>query len=528
MADRGAQMPISISKSALPSRAVRNAIGLRSFTPSLSQSQGSGNAIQWIVGGAFRLGKFLLSTLFNFASFTLSSLWGLIVQGVNFVWTFNWNASDQDLDRQARAQWNSLGGLLGGLAGNAFGWFACGILPGISIFTFNKAMGLYVLKEVGEEALEELAANVANVTRTIFRNLSRNAFTWAFKNFRRWMKEPGNQFAKALFGDRYDQVMREWGRQGGPSWSFASALEDRIERIPNKFLQQFLEEFLEESWDACVEAGFVVANSVESYLAMQKQSTGSILGPERIIEVMPDREAESEKLILAGPENVLKAQLPGVLANYQMVENRDIGQFVGEPWSDEARRGDLTLRLKIILYNVAAPPWERVRQGGIRRVTVTVPDVERSKLDWEKIRAACGGANGYLWGRFKATARLTNKRTMIVYGGTANEAEERLRTFLSLSDAKIKTIEVTEEMKEGDRLLNPGLYKEATRIYPAYCFVLNRELVIAGDRGKPVGKNRYVDRRGRLDLWTATKPHDWDTVVADVLRRSGSGNNFVP
>lgn len=521
-------MPISISKSALPSRAIRNAIGTRTFTPSLSQSQGSGNAIQWIVGGAFRLGKFLLSTLFNFASFTLSSLWGLIVQSVNFVWNFNWNISDQDLDKQARATWDSLGGLLGGLAGNAFGWFACGILPGVSIFTFNKAMGLYVLKEVGEEALEELAANVAAVTRTIFRNLAQNAFSWGFKNFRRWMKDRNNPFTKAIFGPRYEQVMKEWGRQGGPSWSFASALEDRIEKIPNKFVQQFVEEFLEESWDACVEAGFVVANSVESYLAMQKQSTGSILGPERIIEVIPDREAESEKLILAGPENVLKAQLPGVLASYQLVENRDIGQFVGQTVPDEARMGDLTLRLKIILYNVAAPPWEGSRNPKVRRVTVTIPDIKRSKLDWEDIRAACGGRNGYMWGRFKAVAKLTNGRRLEVWGATKAEAEDRCKIFAALSEAEIRTLNVTEELKEGDRLANPGLYKESERIYPAYCFILNREKILSRDRGRPVGKHRYEDKRFRLDLWTSTKPFDWDETVQEALLRAGSINTSSP
>lgn len=521
-------MPISLSKSALPSRAIRNAIGLRSFTPSLSQSQGSGNAIQWIVGGAFRLGRFLLSSLFSFASFTLSSLWGLIVQAVNFTWTFNWNASDADLDRQARAQWDSLGGLLGGLAGNAFGWFACGILPGVSIFSFNKAMALYVLKEVGEEALEELAANVANVTRTIFRNLARNAFSWAFKNFRRWMKEPGNQFAKALFGDRYDQVMREWGKQGGPSWSFASALEDRIEKIPNKFLQQFLEEFLEESWDACVEAGFVVANSVESYLAMQRQSVGSVLGPERVIEVVPDREAEDEKLILAGPENLIRAQLPGLMVHHQLIENRDIGQFVGEPAIDHGRKGELALRLQIMLYDSPAPPFRSARRGKPTEVTVTIPDVKRSKLDWETIKQACGGRNGYMWGRFKAEARLTNGRRLKVYGVTKDEAEDRLKIYAGLSEAEIKTYNITEEVKEGDRLANPGLYKEATRIYPAYCYVINRERILAGDRGRPVGKIRYEDKRFRLNLWTPTKPHDWDELIREALLRTGTGGTSSP
>lgn len=518
-------MPITLLKSALPSRSVRNAIGLRTFTPSLSQEQKSGNIIQRVVGGAFRLGKFLLAPLFNFAAFSLSSLWGLIVQARNFIWTFNWNVSDTDLDRQARARWENMGSLLGGLAGNAFGWFSCGVLPGVSMFRFNPAMAVYVLKEVGEEALEELAANAAFVVRTIFRNLAQDAFSWGFKNFRHWMKQPDNVFAQALFGERYAQVMKNWGRQGGPSWSFASALEEVVESIPNRFWRGFAEEFLEEAWDSCVEAGFVVANSVESYLAMQRMQQETILGSERVIEVTPDREATEEKIILAGPENVVRAQLPAILTQHQLIENRDIGQFVGEVVEDYARRSDLALRLQIILYNSPAPPFNR---GNPTKVTVTIPDVKRGKLDWETIRLACGGKNGYMWGRFRAEARLTNGRRLKVYASTKAEAEDRLKIFAALSEAEIKTYNVTEEVKEGERVENPGLFKDTTRVYPAFCFVINRELVLAGDRGRPVGKRKYKDKRFRLELWESVKPPNWDTTIVEALRRGSEATNPAP
>lgn len=522
-------MALELVKSALSSREVRTAIGNRVFKPnSLSSAQKSGGLTQWIVGGLARLGGFLLSALVGLASWTLSALWGLIVQSVNYVWNFNWNVTDKDLDRQAQARWNSYASTLGGLAGNTFGWFACGILPGVTIFAFNKAMGLYVLKNVGEEALEELSANVAAVVRQSIRNLSANAFTWAFKNTRNWLKQPNNVFAQALFGNRYAQVMKEWGKQGGPSWSFASALEDRIEKIPNQFLRNFLEEFLEEAWDACVEAGFVVANSVESYLAMQKEAQRQILGPERIVEVTPDRESEGERIVLAGPEELVKTQLPQALLIHQFVDNRDIGQFVGETIEDHARVGDLGLRLKIILYNTQAPPWRGARNQNPTCVTVTIPDVKRAKLDWADIRQACGGKNGYMWGRFRAEARLDNGRRLKVYGSTKQEAEDRLRSFATLSTAEIKTFNITEEVKEGDRLVNPGLYKETKRVYPAYCFVINRELVLAADQGKPTGKRRYRDKKFRLELWTDQKPYDWDELIQDVLKRSGSASSSSP
>lgn len=517
-------MGLEIIKSALSSREVREIIGTRLFKPSaLSSQQKSGGLTQAIVGGLLRLGGFLLSSIVGFASWSLSALWGLIVQSISYLWTFDWNVPDKQLDSRVKSQWESYASTLGGTAGNLFGWFACGVLPGVSIFAFNKALGLYVLKNVGEEALEELAANVANAVRQGFRNVAQASFIESFKNFRRWMKEPNNTFAKALFGKDYAKVMKAWGAQGSPSWSFAIQLEKRVESIPNRFLQNFVEEFLEEAWDACVEAGFVVANSVESYLAMQREAKAQVLGPERIIEVLPDRSADEERIILAGPEELVKAQLPQALLHHQLIENRNIGQFVGQSVEDEAREGDLGLRLKILLYNVPAPPWEGARNEKPRRVTVTIPDVKRSRLDWADIRAACGGQNGYLWGRFRASAKLSNGRRLECFGATKQEAEDRCKAFIVLSEAELKTITVTEELKEGDRLVNPGLYKETTRVYPAYCFILNRERVLVGDQGRPVGKYRYRDARFRLELWGSNKPYDWEDIVQDALSKSGSG-----
>lgn len=514
-------MPLQIIKSALRSRAVRSEIGIRKIEPGvLSRGTGLGELGSHIVNGLGKLLGFIVSSVINVASWGLTEIWSLIVQASTFVWNFNWNISDKDLDRQIKGQWDSFGSLLGGLAGNAFGWFSCGILPGASIFAFNRALGLYVLKEVGEEALEELAGNLSNVVRQSIRNVASQTFAWVFKNWRNWMKQPNNVFAKALFGDRYKDVMKEWGKSGGPVWSFAKKVEDKVESISDPFWRNFVEEFLEEAWDGCVEAGFVVANSVESYLAMQKQSKNLILGPERLIEITPDREAEEEKIILSGPEELIKTQLPQTLATHQLLDNRDVGQIVGQPADDEARGAELTLRLKIILYNSPAPPWRGRRVDRPTQVTITIPDVRRTALDWEKIRYACGGQNGYLWGRFKAVAWLTNRRSLTVYGASASEAEQRLKLFAALSEAQIKTINITEETKEGDRLLNPGLYKEVTRVYPAYCFVMNRELVLAGDKGRPVGKQRYRDKRYRLNLWQSTKPYDWEEKIAEVLRKS--------
>ncbi len=180
----------------------------------------------------------------------------------------------------------------------------------------------------------------------------------------------------------------------------------------------------------------------------------------------------------------------------------------------------LALRAKIKLFSVSEPPYVSTKGKRVTEVTVSIPDISRNKLDWERIKTACGGANGYLWGRFKATAQLSNGRPFVVYGSTADQAENNLKRFLTLSTAEIVTISVTEELKEGARLTNPRLQKEATRVYPAYITIVNRDLQLATDRGKPTKKGNYKDRSTRIELWGSRKPSDFEAVIADVLKKA--------
>jgi hypothetical protein len=153
-------------------------------------------------------------------------------------------------------------------------------------------------------------------------------------------------------------------------------------------------------------------------------------------------------------------------------------------------------------------------------VNVQISDVDRAKLDWDRLIAVCGGRNGYLWGRFRAHAVLSNGRPLTVYGGTPAEAEDRLSAFLTLTDSEIRTLSITEEKKEGARLRNPKMYKETTRVYPAFLTIINRERLETFDRGNRSLEGNYLDKKARIDLWRQTPPADFDDIIRELLRRS--------
>lgn len=452
---------------------------------------------------------------------SLTNLWSTFTTAAIELYYFDWNTPDSTLDQQARQSWMQFSSILGGTAGQALGFFACGIVPGSSLMAFDERLAMHVLRDVGEEAFEELSYQFSYALQLSIRNMARQTANWLYKGARRWLKEPGNPFAQALFGPRTAEVQAAWGESNGQSWSFAQAVEERIEQIPSTFWQNFTEELIEEAIDSCIEAGYIVTQSIESYYAAQKAAQALENANHKIVEITPNKANDAEKIVLAGPEAEIRGQIPSILAHHQMIEDRDIGQLVGQPLDDYIRpRPFEGLRLHFKLFSLQSPPYARRGPDRLVEVNVQVSDVDRTKLDWDRLIACCGGRNGYLWGRFRAHAILTNGRPLTCYGATPDEAQDRLRAFLTLSDAEIRTISVTEEIREGARQENPKLYKETTRVYPAYLTIINRERLLTFDRGQRSREGNYIDKRARIDLWRATQPADFEEVITELLRRS--------
>jgi hypothetical protein len=70
----------------------------------------------------------------------LPFLWNFAVKAITFVYNFNWNVTDAELDQQLEAKLNALYGMTGSVAGQLMGYFVCGALPGAVAFAFNPAV----------------------------------------------------------------------------------------------------------------------------------------------------------------------------------------------------------------------------------------------------------------------------------------------------------------------------------------------------------------------------------------------------
>ena len=198
---------------------------------------------------------------------------------------------------------------------------------------------------------------------------------------------------------------------------------------------------------------------------------------------------------------------------------------MGQTTNEYVRAKPQALKLKVLFYSVKEPPWRMSGSGDITKATYNVPFISRTKMDWTTIKTACGGNNGYLWGRFRCTANISdsngNIRQMQVYGSTENDAEQRLKALLALSEGSIVTLTTAEEKKEGRRAADKLMYKETTRIYPAYFTIVNSEKIISESHNATLNGN-YFRSKGRVPLWTETEPPDAADTIRETLRVKGS------
>lgn len=292
-------MALSLTLSSLASRATRTAsagtTGIRRIATNAitSSQQNNESPLVSIYDGLNRFGECLMKlairSITSIFAFSFYRLWGWVVSGALQIVNFNWNITDRQLDEQIEQAEIALRGARGALRGATLGYAICGFIPTATIAVFNEAMALYALKELGEEAAEEIGALAANYINLQLQKNAKQNFANLYKNYRSILRPAAVATANLLvqFGvlsqDTVDKAVTERKKP----WSFHSLLEDSIESVPNLGDRQELEEFWENLEESCIEAGYIVAGSIDAYLAQQQVSNSSLLGNTRTVMLSP-------------------------------------------------------------------------------------------------------------------------------------------------------------------------------------------------------------------------------------------------
>jgi len=289
-------MPLTLNLSALSSRATRLAstgnAGVRRIAALATSSEEDDDGILSSVYNAVeKFGQSLmrraLTILSGIFTFSWSKFWASCTSAVRFVLNFNFNATDDQLDQQIKQAEIALAAAKGSLAGQSLGFAICGFLPAATIAVFNEPLALYMLKELGEEAADEIASSLATLVQLQVQQAARQVFTSLFKNYRTLFRGAAVGFAQQLanIGIFTQDSVDKANKNRNQPWSIAGALEESIESIKDPALQAYAEELWEEFGESCIEAGFIIANSADSYYAQQRIANESMFGSEHTVEI---------------------------------------------------------------------------------------------------------------------------------------------------------------------------------------------------------------------------------------------------
>ena len=333
-----------------------------------------------------------------------------------------------------------------------------------------------------------------------FRLGAQATFLWLYKDVRRALKDPNNIFGQGLRAVLGSKTIDNWGT--GESWTIAKAVEKKIESIPSAFWRNFTEQMLEEGSEACIEAGFAVASGIDAWLAQQAMQNVSVLGSDRTVEVTPDRSAPDERIILSGPEAVLRPTIVNVLATHQMLGNRDVGVLInGTPVDDTITPGVQERRLVIEFKEKTAPPWVMPDGKRARKRQITVFDVKRG-LTWEEVKLA---AKQYTSGQRLITARLDNGHQMQCYASTENEGVQKIEELLKLS-----TAEVLPNGVRDSGYVNPTARRRQLPylVYPSKAVLVWKRRAADLDGREDIAGQSWEEQRIEFDLWPDSEPAD--------------------
>ncbi len=196
-----------------------------------------------------------------------------------------------------------------------------------------------------------------------------------------------------------------------------------------------------------------------------------------------------QDIVLFGRQRDLKLAILQSMANQRIVWNKDVGQIIGLPAADAISAKPQERKLEIIFKETKQPPW-KIKGRYSKTIGYTIPEPKKG-LTYTQIISV---VQPFDWGPWRATAWLSNRRQMAVYGESRQESEKVLKKLATLSVAQIIKLHISEE-----RISDPKFKKLPTRMFPAYATLVSEPTDI---QGKPrQGDKGYKRERRRLNLY---------------------------
>lgn len=267
------------------------------------------------------------------------------------------------------------------------------------------------------------------------------------------------------------------------------------------------------------------------------------------LQFWPDSCNKEESYLISGTPSMCIMQVNQLWNQWLMMRNKEIGQWVGYPIEEELKRYPrnywtvqflLTTNKKPPFYNRL--PYVRISKhtstsGDVykspvdqfepfRRVKVTVPLVDKSKISYENLRACCGGSSGLTVGYWGAITEVGNNdlrgfTSLATRGDTFETAVANAQKFLSItSDLLLSNPKPTKlaNSEKSDKI--DGYYEKlkSYKVYPAKVLIMTSSVQSTkkDDKGRRVRTGVQHAKSASLHIWDTKPPIDWKRKLSEI------------
>lgn len=489
---------LTIVKSDLASKAIRKTVGEKSdgIRKINSKLAAKGREKNWFFDLRDRFVGWLSSRTGQYVQLFLAKIFSWGFDSLLKLYYFDWNQSDKAIEEQIKANNLAILRSAGALLGTGTGWLVCTAVMSTVEFKFPVLRGK-VVAELAAEGKDEVFAAFRSFLSQTTQALTNNLLLWGYSNIRKVLNPKGD----------YD-------KEGAKPWILAEKVDEAIDKIGNEYLRTFVRGFKDAAEDSLIDcfytAGYLVQMAVDDHYAVQKQAMNQVLGVERTIEIIPDRDnAPDEKIRMHGNEQLLKSNIATTLSTHKLIANRDVGHIIGQPALDYVTARPLTRSLHITFREVENPPYYisvrdakgKLRAKAPKQVEVTIPDPIKG-ISWRQLKEAC---QRFTWGKCSCTVRLDNGRQMVVHGSTKGEAESTMKRLLKLSTAQPLSWKFHEEGSKR----NAALTKKPTVVYPSIATLLIRKATGEQPDLQTLDGKKMKEIVTRVEIWRDKAPPEF-------------------
>ena len=447
------------------------------------QVGGLGKGLKGILQKIARFAGWAFGSICRFFDLSFDRLWDIIVEAYFAIKYFDWNATDADLQKMIDANNQRILNVAAEALGEQLGFGAVRIANFFLGRMFGKkgkekaakikvpVLSARVGLALAEEGQEEAVANLRRVLTTTISAQVSNAF-----------------INGVLIARRNKWLGMSEITKPQSNGSIAQKIDEKIQTLP-EFLRQPVENFIEGFEDGIIEAGYVVATTIDDHVAAMRYAERNAF--KRTVEVKPHEDSE-EKLTFVGTQKEVKEQMQLTMyGTYPLIENRDIGEYFGNPIDEQIKLQPQLRTLKLHFNEHEQPPFRRKGKLG-KRIEISVPDC-KAGLTWRDLKTK---VRPFLTGDTFVSGRFKNGRPLQGWFVSEREGIKTLTELAALS---------TEELDADSFRSSKGVVNQPTKktrkMYPvkaALIFPKRKN----GERAGIVGNAQ------RLELWTDSEPKD--------------------